>query len=119
MTPVSGMEPSRIHRTAHARKRHHVGQSQWNHHRGRWLKPELPRRHPDAKTTFKLRAYKQVSAALRNADIVVMSIQPGPMKMFANDLDIPAQYGIRQNVGDSTGPGGISRALRTIPIYTD
>jgi alpha-galactosidase len=39
--------------------------------------------------------------------------------MFANDLDIPAKYGILQSVGDTTGPGGISRALRAIPTYVD
>jgi alpha-galactosidase len=35
---------------------------------------------------------------------------------MAFDIDIPAKYGIRQSVGDSVGPGGISRALRNIPI---
>ena len=48
-----------------------------------------------------------------------LSILPGPMQMFANDLDIPAKYGILQTVGDTTGPGGISRALRTVPTYVD
>src|SRR3981081_3142065 len=31
-------------------------------------------------------------------------------------LEIPARYGIRQPVGDSVGPGGIARALRSIPV---
>jgi alpha-galactosidase len=41
------------------------------------------------------------------------------MQMFANDIDIPAKYGILQTVADTTGPGGISRALRAVPVYVD
>lgn len=75
--------------------------------------------HPDAKTKFRVKAFKNRKAALRGADFVFMSILPGSMQMMANDLDIPAKYGILQTVGDTTGPGGISRALRTLPIYQD
>jgi alpha-galactosidase len=73
--------------------------------------------HQDAKTVFRTEAHAQIETALKGADFVVISIQPGPISMFASDLDIPARYGIVQPVGDTTGPGGISRALRAIPIY--
>jgi alpha-galactosidase len=73
--------------------------------------------HPQAQTSFKVSAVSSVDKALKGADFVVMSILPGPMQMFANDLDIPAKYGIFQAVGDTTGPGGISRALRCVPDY--
>ena len=75
--------------------------------------------HPDAKTTFSVTACHSADEALKGADFVFLSILPGPMQMFANDIDIPAKYGILQTVGDSTGPGGISRALRAIPIYLE
>jgi alpha-galactosidase len=75
--------------------------------------------HPDARTTFRVEAYRDVEPVLRDADFVILSILPGPMQMFANDLDIPKKYGILQTVGDTTGPGGISRALRSVPIYLD
>ncbi len=75
--------------------------------------------HPDARTTFAVNAYETSEEALADADFVFLSILPGPMWMFANDIDIPAKYGILQTVGDTTGPGGISRALRTVPIYVD
>ncbi len=75
--------------------------------------------HPDARTTFAVHAYHTAKEALDGADFVVLSILPGPMQMFANDLDIPAKYGVLQTVGDTTGPGGISRALRSVPIYLD
>ena len=57
--------------------------------------------------------------ALRGADFVVLSIEPGPTEARYADLVIPAKYGILQPVGDTTGPGGIARALRAVPIYTD
>jgi alpha-galactosidase len=75
--------------------------------------------HPDARTTFEVTNHPSAAEALQGADFVFMSILPGPMEMFANDLDIPAEYGILQTVGDSTGPGGISRALRAVPTYLD
>jgi alpha-galactosidase/6-phospho-beta-glucosidase family protein len=75
--------------------------------------------HPDAKTTFSVTAQHTAAEALKDADFVFLSILPGPMQMFANDIDIPAKYGILQTVADTTGPGGISRALRTVPAYLD
>jgi alpha-galactosidase len=74
--------------------------------------------HPDARHPFTVRACRDVADALRGADFVFMSILPGRMQLMAHDLDIPSEFGIHQTVGDTTGPGGISRALRTIPIYT-
>ena len=75
--------------------------------------------HKDALTKFRVRAVKTPKEALQGADFVVMSIEPGPIGLRYSDLEIPAKYGILQPVGDSTGPGGICRALRTIPTYTD
>ena len=75
--------------------------------------------HPDARTTFEVTATRTAAEALTGADFVFLSILPGSMQMFANDLDIPTRYGILQTVGDTTGPGGISRALRTVPTYVE
>ena len=35
------------------------------------------------------------------------------------DIDIPRKYGVEQCVGDTLGPGGVFRALRTIPVLLD
>jgi galacturan 1,4-alpha-galacturonidase len=75
--------------------------------------------HKDAKTTFNVSATKSIKKALTGADFVFLSILPGPMQMFANDIDIPKKYGILQPVGDTAGPGGISRAMRTVPTYEE
>lgn len=73
--------------------------------------------HKQAKTQFKVQAVRKIETALKGADFVVISILPGPIEMMVNDIDIPKKYGIFQTVGDTTGPGGIMRALRSIPIY--
>ncbi|HEY5164663.1 MAG TPA: hypothetical protein VIJ44_01805, partial [Acidimicrobiia bacterium] len=54
--------------------------------------------------------------ALAGADYVVVTISTGGFDSMRHDLEIPARYGIRQPVGDSVGPGGITRALRSIPV---
>jgi alpha-galactosidase len=56
-------------------------------------------------------------AALDGADYVVCSIQVGGLEMYAHDVEIPRRYGIDQTVGDTLGPGGVFRGLRTIPVF--
>lgn len=55
--------------------------------------------------------------ALKGADFVVISILPGTFDEMESDVHTPEKYGIYQSVGDTTGPGGIIRALRTIPMF--
>lgn len=57
--------------------------------------------------------------ALRGADVVVITILAGGLDVWRNDIEIPKQYGVDLNVGDTRGPSGIFRALRTIPVMLD
>jgi alpha-galactosidase len=57
--------------------------------------------------------------ALSGADYVVNLINVGGREPFANEIEIPLRYGVEQAIGDTTGPGGIFRALRTIPTLLD
>ena len=57
--------------------------------------------------------------ALTGADFVVISILPGTFDEMESDVHAPEKYGIYQPVGDTTGPGGIVRALRTIPMIQE
>jgi alpha-galactosidase len=41
------------------------------------------------------------------------------MDAFKFDYEIPLKYGVDQCIGDSLGPGGIFRGLRTIPVLID
>jgi len=56
---------------------------------------------------------------LPGADYVIQTIAIGGMSAWEKDLNIPMKYGIVQPVGDSVGPGGISRALRLLPVVVD
>lgn len=55
-------------------------------------------------------------AVLAGADYVITTISVGGHQAWKLDLEIPAKYGVIQSVGDSVGPGGISRGLRHIPV---
>lgn len=57
--------------------------------------------------------------AIRNADFVVVMIQVGGLEAFGLDYEIPLKYGVDQCIGDSLGPGGVFRGLRTIPVLMD
>jgi len=52
---------------------------------------------------------------LAGADIVITTIGVGGRRAWEKDVFIPRKYGIYQPVGDTVGPGGISRAMRMIP----
>ena len=57
--------------------------------------------------------------SLDGADYVIVMIQVGSLDAFALDIDIPKRYGIDQTVGDTIGPGGVFRGLRTVPVLLD
>ena len=57
--------------------------------------------------------------AIRGADDVVTTFQQGGLDAYALDIEIPQRYGVEQCVGDTIGPGGVFRALRTIPVLLD
>jgi alpha-galactosidase len=57
--------------------------------------------------------------ALKGADYVIIMVQVGGIGAFKHDYEIPLKYGVDQCIGDSLGPGGIFRGLRTIPLLAD
>jgi alpha-galactosidase len=61
-------------------------------------------------------ATTDLAAALEGADFVIIALSVGGFASMAHDLEIPSRYGIWQPVGDSVGPGGIARSLRSIPV---
>jgi len=54
--------------------------------------------------------------AIRDADYVVCMVQVGGVDAFRHDYQIPLKYGVDQCIGDSMGPGGVLRALRSFPV---
>ena len=57
--------------------------------------------------------------ALKDADGVVITILSGGVDIWRNDIEIPKKYGVDINVGDTRGPSGIFRTLRTLPVMLD
>jgi alpha-galactosidase len=56
--------------------------------------------------------------ALAGADFVVNMIQVGGIAATRIDLEVPAAAGLLQTIGDTTGVGGVFRALRTFPVLS-
>lgn len=73
----------------------------------------------DVKAKWDYVAVGSIEEALSGADFVIMSILPGTFDDMHSDVHAPEKYGIYQSVADTVGPGGLVRALRTIPIYAD
>lgn len=57
--------------------------------------------------------------ALKDADYVIVMLQIGGLDAFRHDYQIPLKHGVDQCIGDTLGPGGVFRALRTIPVMMD
>src|SRR4030042_1846723 len=57
--------------------------------------------------------------ALKGADVVLTTILSGSTEVWRYDIEIPKQYGVDINVGDTRGPSGIYRFLRTLPHMLD
>ena len=71
------------------------------------------------KLKIKVTATLQREEAVKNADYVFVCIHPGGDEAAMVDIEIPERYGITQPVGDTLGPGGIFRALRTMPAMVE
>ncbi len=65
-----------------------------------------------------VRASRDRRECLAGADFVVNMIQVGGIDATRVDLEVPARHGLRQTIGDTTGVGGVFRALRTFPVLT-
>ena len=71
------------------------------------------------KSTAKVEVTLDRKTALKNADAVLCTILSGGTDVWRHDIEIPKKYGVDINVGDTRGPAGILRALRTIPVMLD
>ena len=71
----------------------------------------------EAVSQFTYTVADTLTEALTGADFVLISILPGTFKEMRSDVHEPEKYGIVQPVGDTVGPGGVLRAMRTVPIY--
>ncbi len=73
----------------------------------------------DAVGKWEYKTYDSLQSVLTGADFVVISILPGTFDEMAVDVHTPERLGVYQSVGDTAGPGGIIRALRTLPMFVE
>jgi alpha-galactosidase len=62
----------------------------------------------------RVRVASELREALRGVDFVITVFQVGGVKAYSLDIEIPRAYGVDQTVGDTLGPGGVFRGLRTV-----
>lgn len=74
---------------------------------------------PESRSVWEYKAVGTLQEALTGADFVVISIMPGTFEEMESDVHAPEKYGIYQSVGDTAGPGGLMRALRTVPMFEE
>jgi alpha-galactosidase len=68
---------------------------------------------------WKVQASTDRLDVLEGTDYVINSIEVAGLKNVRFDYDIPMRYGVDQCIGDTIGPGGIFKALRTGPAWLD
>jgi alpha-galactosidase len=64
----------------------------------------------------KVVATKDRVEAIKDADGILCTILNGGVGVWRGDIEIPKKYGVDINVGDTRGPAGIFRFLRTAPV---
>lgn len=73
----------------------------------------------DTQGKWKYEMVPTLEEALTGTDFVIISILPGTFDEMKSDVHLPERLGIYQSVGDTAGPGGMIRALRTIPMFVE
>ena len=68
---------------------------------------------------WSVRASTERRDVLAGSDFIINSIEVAGLANVRHDFDIPLKYGINQCIGDTIGPGGIFKALRTGPAWLD
>ncbi len=56
---------------------------------------------------------------LAGSGCVINTIEVAGLANVRHDYDIPLKYGVDQCIGDTIGPGGLFKALRTLPAWLD
>jgi alpha-galactosidase len=75
--------------------------------------------HEKTVSKWEYKYASDLSEALDGVDFVIISILPGTFDEMESDVHTPEVYGIYQSVGDTTGPAGIIRSMRTVPMMEE
>ncbi|AIE83414.1 hypothetical protein [Fimbriimonas ginsengisoli] len=72
-----------------------------------------------AEHKWTVRASTNRRELLPGTDYIVNAIEVSGVACVRYDNDIPLEFGVSQNIGDTIGPGGLMKGLRTIPVWLD
>jgi alpha-galactosidase len=73
----------------------------------------------DAGSKWTVTATTNRTEVMADSDYLINTIEVSGVQTVRFDNDIPAKYGVDQCIGDTIGPGGIFKGLRTIPVWLD
>jgi alpha-galactosidase len=90
-----------------------------NAERLKWAKKGVEKLIAAGDRPAKVEASLDRTEALKGADVVLTTILAGSTEVWRHDIEIPKKYGVDLNVGDTRGPSGIFRFLRTINPMMD
>jgi alpha-galactosidase len=71
------------------------------------------------KNNWKVEAATDRTDILPGTDYLIHCIEVSGLDAIHFDNDIPAKYGVDQCIGDTIGPGGLFKALRTVPVWLE
>jgi galacturan 1,4-alpha-galacturonidase len=86
--------------------------AQLNEQLGNWLQNQ-----PGVVSRWKYETASNLEEALRDADFVVISIQPGKLELMGEEIALAEENGMFFPVGDTTGAPGLNRGLRSAAIF--
>jgi alpha-galactosidase len=84
-----------------------------------WAKKGVEKLVAAGNCPAKVEATLDRAEALKGADVVLTTILAGSTEVWRHDIEIPKKYDVDINVGDTRGPSGIFRFLRTINPMMD
>lgn len=68
---------------------------------------------------WKVESSTERGDVLAGTDYLINTIEVAGLPNVRHDYDIPLRYGVDQCIGDTIGPGGLFKALRTLPAWMD
>ncbi len=68
---------------------------------------------------WQIEATTDRTKVLAGSDYVINTIEVAGLANVRHDYDIPLKYGVDQCIGDTIGPGGLFKSLRTLPAWLE
>jgi alpha-galactosidase len=68
---------------------------------------------------WKVEASVNRREVLKGARFVINQIEVAGLSTVRSEFEIPLRYGVKQCIGDTMGPGGLFKTLRTLPVWLE